>query len=259
MKTRDKQKLLLLVLILFLFGANYPILDKVLKNWLSNYEVGIAERVIDGDTIVVNGSHVRLLGINTPEKGELYYSQAKNFTENTTLGQFVKMEVGKQNLDLYGRKLRYIFANGENVNLEIVKNGFANPYFPEGKDKYYNDFVEAWNECISKSINLCEKSEDVCANCIELKEFNVDEQKVVFSNKCSFKCDMSEWKIKDEGRKVFTFPNFVLENDVAVEVGNKTDTNNILYWEGKDYVWTKTGDTLFLRDDKGKLVLWKRY
>jgi len=30
-------------------------------------------------------------------------------------------------------------------------------------------------------------------------------------------------------------------------------------WKKKDYVWTKTGDSLFLRDSKGKLVLWKSY
>jgi len=33
----------------------------------------------------------------------------------------------------------------------------------------------------------------------------------------------------------------------------------ILFWKGKDYVWTSTGDTLFLRDDEGKLVLWEMY
>jgi len=30
-----------------------------------------------------------------------------------------------------------------------------------------------------------------------------------------------------------------------------------LFWKNEDYVWAKTGDTLFLRDGKGKLVLWE--
>jgi len=47
--------------------------------------------------------------------------------------------------------------------------------------------------------------------------------------------------------------------EVKVIVGNETNTENALFWKKKDYVWTKTGDSLFLRDSKGKLVLWKSY
>jgi endonuclease YncB( thermonuclease family) len=259
MKTKDKQKLLLLVLVLVLFAVNYPFLDKALKNWLVNYEIGVVERVIDGDTLVVNGTSVRLLGINTPEKGDLYYSEAGAFLKNLTFNKLVRLEIGKEDLDLYKRKLRYIFVNGENVNFKLVENGFANPYFPQGKDKHYNEFFDAWKKCVSKNINLCEKSKNECASCIFIKEFDVKNQKVVFSNKCSFECELKDWTIKDEGRKVFTFPDFSLDNEVTIAIGNTSNTDNILYWKGEDYVWTNTGDTLFLRDDKGKLVLWKKY
>jgi len=39
----------------------------------------IVPRIIDGDTIELqNGERVRLLGINTPEKGQPYYEEATN-------------------------------------------------------------------------------------------------------------------------------------------------------------------------------------
>ena len=40
----------------------------------AQYETGLVERIIDGDTFVLDtGEHVRLVCINTPEKGEAYY------------------------------------------------------------------------------------------------------------------------------------------------------------------------------------------
>ena len=80
-KTRRNYKLLLYFLILLLIAINYPIIDRAVKGYFIDYEVGIVERVIDGDTIVVNGTTVRLLGINCPEKGERYYGEAKEYLE----------------------------------------------------------------------------------------------------------------------------------------------------------------------------------
>jgi len=47
--------------------------------------------------------------------------------------------------------------------------------------------------------------------------------------------------------------------EVMIKVGEEENTENVLFWKGESYVWTKTGDTLFLRDEEGKLVLWKGY
>lgn len=42
-------------------------------------------------------------------------------------------------------------------------------------------------------------------------------------------------------------------------VGDGVDNKEVLFWKGKKYVWTKTGDSLFLRDKEGGLVLWESY
>jgi micrococcal nuclease len=256
---RKRGILTIAVLIGLLLILDYPLLDKLTGNFLEEKETSIVQRVIDGDTIVIlNDTHVRLLGINTPETKEMYHDEAKSFLENLVLNKTITLEYGKDRKDKYGRTLAYIFLDGKNINLESVRNGFANVYIL-GDKMHETELRNAWKECIQSNKNLCEKSDNNCARCIELKELNIKSQTAVFYNNCNFSCDLSNWKIKDEGRKNFVFPYFMLEKnkEVMIAVGNRTDSKTILYWEGEDYVWTSTGDTLFLRDDKGKLVLWK--
>jgi micrococcal nuclease len=252
---------LLVFLIFLLIGINNKFLDTKVIEFLDESDFGIVKRVIDGDTIVVNNdTHIRLLGINTPEKGEKYYQEAKDFLNNLTLNKTVKLEYGKDKTDLYGRTLAYIILDEKNINIEQVRNGFANLYI-YNSDKYTDELKRAWDECVSKNKNLCEKSNDECSQCIELKELNVKNQTIVFYNNCSLSCDLTGWEIKDEGRKKFIFPNLILNRneEIKIIVGNKTNTENILFWKGDKYVWTSTGDTLFLRDEEGKLVLWENY
>jgi len=258
-KSKAKLKLLLMFLIIILLGINYPLLDRVLNNFIENYEFGIVERVIDGDTLVVNETTVRLLGINCPEKGEKYYEEAKEYLENLTLHKFVKLKRTKEDLDIYKRKLRYVLIGSTNINLEIVKAGYANFYFPSGKDIFYKEFKEAWKECVSRGLNICEKSKDKCAFCIEIKNFNFEKQSLTLKNNCQYSCDLNRWTIKDEGRKKFEFENFTLDREITIKVGVGENTNNTLFWAGEEYVWTNTGDTIILRDKDDKLVLWWNY
>jgi len=259
---KRKEAKILTLLIILLLAINYQFFDDKVENIFSNYQIAEVQRVIDGDTIEIeNSTNVRLLGINTPEKKELYYEEAKQFLEDRVDKKQVKLEFSKEKYDMYKRILAYVHINDSNVNLEIIRNGYANFYFPSGRDKYYNDFKNAWIECVNNNINLCEKSEDECANCIKLKEFDNENEIIKLSNKCYLSCNLTKWSIKDEGRKRFSFPKYELGalEDVEIRVANKTNTNKVLYWKGEDYVWTKTGDTLFLRDSKGKLVLWSSY
>lgn len=267
MYSKKTDAIILGLLVLLFLLINYSFLDNKLEDFLNagKTEDVFITRVIDGDTIEAKDKNesIRLLGINTPERGEPYYSEAKEFLEDMILNKTVKLEYGKERYDIYKRTLAYVFLDEgeESVNLEIVKNGLANYYFPKGKDKYYNDFKDAWNFCINSEKNLCKKSENVCASCVELKAFDYIRDEIVFYNKCSFSCNLTNWKIKDSGRKTFVFPKFSLSSDseVLIKVGDGKNTGNVLFWRGEEYVWTPEGDVLFLRDGAGDLVLWKSY
>lgn len=260
-----KKRTLLFLLIfslIFLTAINYNFLDRKITDFLKDYKTVDVERVIDGDTIVTDsGEHVRLLGINAPETSskEEYSIEAKDYLSNLVLNKTVKLEItGK---DLYNRTLAYIFLNNENVNEKLISNGLANFYFPEGKDEYYAEFKDAWKKCMEKNENLCRKSDEKCSKCIELENLDYKTQEAVFYNNCSFSCSLFGWQIKDEGRKEFNFPDFILNGNtgLTVKVGNETSNEGVLFWPGYNYVWTSAGDTLFLRDRNHELVLWKNY
>ena len=70
-----------------LFAVNYSWIDSALINFFSEQETEIVERVIDGDTIIINNKSIRLLGINSPERGEYYYAEAKAFLEEKILNK----------------------------------------------------------------------------------------------------------------------------------------------------------------------------
>lgn len=245
-----------------MIAVNYNFLDKKISDFLKDKKTATVERVIDGDTIVTTSNeHVRMLGINAPETSskEKYSGEAKQFLTNTINNKTVNLEISGK--DLYNRTLAYIFLGDKNINKNMVENGFANFYFPEGRDEYYNEFKKAWSKCLDSNKNLCEKSSDKCANCIELGGLDYRSQEIFLYNNCIFSCNLQGWWIKDEGRKEFVFQNFMLASNqnVTIKVGNRTSNSTVLYWNGYDYVWTKTGDTLFLRDNQSKLVLWKNY
>ncbi|MEK6940395.1 MAG: thermonuclease family protein [Nanoarchaeota archaeon] len=89
-------------------------------------EAGIVTEVIDGDTFKLStGERVRLLCINTPENGEPYFKEAKDFLENSISGKIVRLEVDKTNLDDYRRLLRYVYVDDILINEVITKEGLA--------------------------------------------------------------------------------------------------------------------------------------
>ena len=262
MKREKRTLIILLIFLLFLlFIMNYTFLDNLVENSLLNRESFVVERIIDGDTIVANGEYIRLLGINSPEKGEKYYDEAKQYLENLLINKTIQLEYGKEQRDKYGRILAYIYDGDTLINQKLILNGYANIYFPSGKDNYYGLFLNSWRECIKNNQNLCEKSTSVEAHCIEIFEFDTENQEVIFRNKCERDLNLDYWKIKDEGRKRYFFPIFTAKkyDYFTVKVGEEDSSENVLYWRGEDYVWTETGDSLFLRDDQDKLILWYSY
>ena len=91
--------------------------------------------VIDGDTVVLaNGAHVRLVQIDAPEvqERECYGAQSRAFLRRLLPpGTTVRIETDPRldQVDRYGRLLRYVFRGPINVNLELVRQGAATVWF----------------------------------------------------------------------------------------------------------------------------------
>ena len=77
-------------------------------------------RIIDGDTFeLASGETIRLLCIDTPEKGEQGYEEATLFLENLLLNEEPTLEPDIQDKDKYNRSLRYVYLNETFINKEI--------------------------------------------------------------------------------------------------------------------------------------------
>jgi micrococcal nuclease len=111
----------------------------------------IVAHVIDGDTIVLaSGDHVRLVQIDTPEKHkECYGDDASAITRRLLPpGTQVRIErdPGLDHIDRYSRTLAYVWKGGEDINLELVREGAAGVWFFGGKRGRYASALLAAGE-----------------------------------------------------------------------------------------------------------------
>ena len=92
-------------------------------------EAATVARIVDGDTVELrDGRTVRYIGLNTPEKDQPYYNEAKEANRQLVEGKTVELEWDVETVDQKGRNLAYIWVDGVMANWEIVWLGFANAY-----------------------------------------------------------------------------------------------------------------------------------
>ena len=139
-----------------------------------NFENVKVAQVYDGDTVKLrDGRKVRLIGINTPERGrdgkkdEPFYLAAKNQLQNIIKkNNNVKIVLGKSKHDRYKRLLAHLFTiKNENITATLLRSGMgfmiAIPPNIKFLDCYKNAEDEAriqkrgiWNHSYSDAINI---------------------------------------------------------------------------------------------------------
>jgi len=109
----------------------------------ANANIRVAS-ITDGDTVKLgDGTSVRLLQIDTPELrgSECYAKEAQVALANLLNKRGVvrlTTDAKLDQVDAYGRLLRYLFKGRTNINLEMVKIGAATPYFYKRKLGMYS-------------------------------------------------------------------------------------------------------------------------
>ncbi len=262
------------MLLLVILGTSF-ILNTATSSQ-NNKSVALVSKVIDGDTVELqNNIEVRLLGINAPERGQPYYQEATTRLRELVEGKKVIFENDIQDKDRYGRLLRYLFINDSFVNLQLVEEGYATVYIISPNKKYETDLRNTENETKTLKVNIWKQpmGENVCdSKCMGISYFkwdaegndcdNLNGEYVTFTNACSYSCDLTNWTVKDESsRKPYLFPSFVLESGKAITLytGCGSNTQTQLYWCSSggscNAIWNNGGDTLYLRNSNGELVL----
>lgn len=90
--------------------------------------------VVDGDTIVVRKTQIRLFGVDAPEMNHPYGRRAKSSLMALCRGQSIRAEIVE--MDTHGRTVaRCYLSDGRDVSAEMVKLGMAIdwPKFSGGK------------------------------------------------------------------------------------------------------------------------------
>jgi len=85
---------------------------------------GGVQRVNDGDTITVDGVHVRLFGIDAPVLAQAGGHEAREYLRALALGK--RVEVAEKDTDAYGRTVAVVtLPDGSELNAEMVRAGHA--------------------------------------------------------------------------------------------------------------------------------------
>ncbi len=235
----------------------------------------LVTRVLDGDTIETSsGEKIRYIGINAPEIGQPFSSQATKENKNLVLGKKVKIEFDVAAKDRYARTLAYILVGSTFVNLEMVKRGLAVSETIQPNVKYQKETLEAQKEardrCLGLWKNLCSTSSDASKNCIKIVTINADApgndnqnkngEWIKIGNVCSRSVSMDKWLLKDSSASnKYEFHNFTLAaySTFMLYSGCGKDSQDKLYWacpERKYAVWNNFGDHAFLYNEKGELL-----
>src|SRR3989449_4539958 len=87
---------------------------------------GTVNYVVDGDTLDVDGTRIRLVFVNAPERGQPGYSEAKDFLVTLGLGSHALVdEDDHQTQGSYGRILAVVYCDGANANAALVNHGYG--------------------------------------------------------------------------------------------------------------------------------------
>jgi len=133
-------------------------------------ETATVASLSDGDTLrTTAGRKVRLVQIDAPElHGDCYGKAALSALRRLApVGSRITLlrDPALDNTDRYGRQLRYVLVSGANVNVALVREGAASPYFFRGdRGRYAEGLVAAvaearaakrgyWGACPGAKLN----------------------------------------------------------------------------------------------------------
>ena len=190
-----------------------PLTNQVIENSnalnstsdINNSSGLLVTRVIDGDTIELeNGERVRYLGINTPESVdprkpvECFGKEASLKNKELVLNKKVVLEKDISEIDKYGRLLRYVYTDDAFVNLELIKQGYAQVATYPPDVKYHDLFLEAEKEARENKRGLWGN----CPTNNETNDIFISPMPQITDSDCNIKGN-----INSEGEKIYHLPN----------------------------------------------------
>ncbi len=201
-------------------------------------------RVIDGDTLTsTDGRTVRLVNVNTPEKGT---RGSEYGTEYLRLFEGREVEIEPLGSDKYGRLLARLYAP-EYVNRELVASGFAVKFLVQESER--TAFAAAEEEAIAAERGIWRRSPFY--GCIQ-SSVDAPRDLVVLDSTCG-PLHIAGWTVRDESRKSYTFSNRTLISLMLVSTAG-ADNETTVFWKSPTSIWNNDRDTLYVLDADGRVV-----
>jgi len=239
--------------------------------------------LLNGDSIT-DLNWLKTWGINAKEFAK------ENLADKTVIIVFDNIAPKK---GYYGRYLAYIYINNSGVlldfNKELLTEGYARVYVSQFEK--LNEYQQAeyyakshhiglwgWNGSIfSESSNIVTATvtttnDNVNGNSIIVSYIhadaagndnrNLNDEYIVIKNVGGSPVSLSGWKVKDDGGHTYMFPSgFVLQPgmEVTLYTGSGVNTDTDLYWGSSRAIWNNNGDTIYIIDSTGNMILTKSY
>jgi len=226
-------------------------------------------RVVDGDTVELSdGRVVRYIGLNTPERGQPFYQEATEANRRLVAGKEGWLVLDLQTTDPFGRTLAYLWVGEQFVNLELLRQGYANAYTAPPNVRYSDLFLAAEAEARKAGIGLWEpaniplKIVKIYYDAPGADADNPNGEWIEIINAGAETVDLTGFTLKDEGNHLYTFPAVRLAAGQVLELhsGQGKDLGHTLFWGlVGDTVWDNDGDAAYLRDSHGRLIDSYRY
>lgn len=107
--------------------------------------------IVDGDTIYIDYKEkIRFVGINIPEIGQKGSLEAKQYVSDKIMNKQIYLDVDNKNFkDQYGRTLAVVFIEGENLNKELLCEGYAEVMYIPPSEFNPNQWKSSCSEKIS--------------------------------------------------------------------------------------------------------------
>ena len=142
--------------------SDRPVAEAKILDIKPGYDFYTVKTVYDGDTVMLeDGRKIRFLGINTPEvqhrdkAADAGGDEAKRWLIDKLKNTKVRLEVGVEKTDKYGRTLAHLFTeNKEHINLQLVTAGLAAVSIYPPELLYVNELVKAQNQAEQAKLGI---------------------------------------------------------------------------------------------------------
>lgn len=178
--------------------------------------------VTDGDTIRIdyNGTStpLRIMGIDTPETVdsrtdiECFGPEATRYLMNLLSGESVRIESDptQDDLDKYGRLLRYVYLDNEDVGLKMIEGGYASEYTYNLPYKNQSKYKAA--EASARQNKKGQWADGICGN---TNASSATEQQEKITSTTTTGC-LIKGNINSEGEKIYHMPGQKYYNDTII-------------------------------------------